>query len=104
MMVLEARDADEAIAILDGHPEIRVMVTDIRMPGSMDGIRLAHHVRDRWPPVKIIVASGMLETRRCELPANSVFISKPFEQEALWLAATELLRGGGAPSGGLRAA
>jgi len=91
LLVLEAQDADEAIALLDGHPEVRLMVTDVRMPGSMDGIRLAHHVRNRWPPVKIIVASGWLETQPYELPARSVFVAKPFEQETLLLAAMELL-------------
>ncbi len=83
LLVLEASDADEAIRLLDSHPEIEVMVTDIRMPGSMDGIRLAHHVRDRWPPVKIIIASGRLETELSELPAGSDFIAKPFSREAI---------------------
>ena len=59
------------------------MVTDVRMPGSMDGIRLAHHVRDRWPPVRIIVASGRLETELSELPTGCDFIPKPFSHEAI---------------------
>ena len=100
MLVLAANDADEAIALLDKHPEIELMVTDVRMPGSMDGIRLAHHVRDRWPPVKIIVASGRLETELSELPSGSVFLAKPFEHGTLWQAATQLLKGGGARSAG----
>jgi CheY-like chemotaxis protein len=103
MVVLEAQDADEAIALLDSHNEITIMVTDVKMPGSMDGIRLAHHVRDRWPPVKIIVASGRLETELSELPTDSVFVAKPFEPETLWLAATQLLEGR-APSSGHHAA
>ena len=61
LLVLVASDADEAIVLLDAHPEIDVLFTDIRMPGSMDGVRLAHHVRNRWPPVRIIVASGMID-------------------------------------------
>jgi len=83
LVVLEANDADEAIAVLDAHPEIELMMTDIRMPGSMDGARLAHHVRGRWPPVKIIVASGLVDTLLCDLPKGSVFVPKPFELEGL---------------------
>jgi CheY-like chemotaxis protein len=51
---LEAANADEAIAILSARPDIHVVFTDIQMPGSMDGVKLAHFVRDRWPPIKII--------------------------------------------------
>ena len=91
LRVLEASDADEAIAMLYSHPQIELMVTDIMMPGSMDGIRLAHHVRDRWPPVKIIVTSGRLETELSELPADSVFIPKPFQHESLGQAVEQLI-------------
>ncbi len=61
--VLEASNADEAIILLNAHPEVRLMFTDIDMPGSMDGLKLATAVRDRWPPVKIIVTSGHREMR-----------------------------------------
>lgn len=84
LRVLLAEDADEAIALLDSHAEIDVLMTDIMMPGSMDGLRLAHHVRERWPPVRIVVASGRLDTQPCELPPGSIFVAKPFEPNALW--------------------
>ena len=83
LVVLEAVDADEALGLLDAHPEIRLLFTDIRMPGSMDGLRLAHHVRHRWPPVRIIVVSGELDTQSWQLPDNSVFLAKPYRPE--WL-------------------
>jgi two-component system, response regulator PdtaR len=83
LLVLEAQDADEAITLLDAHPEIEFLMTDIRMPGSMDGVRLAHHVRGRWPPVKIIVVSGMVETQLSELPHASIFVSKPYDHQML---------------------
>ena len=82
-VVLEARNADGAIALLDTHPEIELLITDIRMPGSMDGVRLAHHVRGRWPPVTIIVVSGLFETQLSDLPEGSIFLSKPFERQKL---------------------
>ena len=100
LLVLEASDADEAITLLDAHPEIEVMVTDIRMPGSMDGIRLAHHVRHRWPPVKIIIASGRLETELSELPPGSDFIAKPFSHEAIDAAVRRMTEFSSARHGG----
>jgi CheY-like chemotaxis protein len=56
--VYEAGNATEAIHLLELHKEIRLIFTHINMPGSMDGVALAHYVRRRWPPVKIIVTSG----------------------------------------------
>lgn len=77
--VLEASDADEAMAILDAHPGIRLMFTDIDMPGSMDGLKLAAAVRDRWPPVKIIVTSGHRHMSDEALPIEGRFFSKPYD-------------------------
>src|ERR1700753_1945496 len=57
--VIEAGNADEAISILERRPEIRVVFTDIQMPGSMDGLKLAAAVRGRWPPIKIVATSGL---------------------------------------------
>jgi len=54
-VVLEAGDADEAVALLEARSDIALVFTDINMPGSMDGLKLAHAVRDRWPRVKILV-------------------------------------------------
>lgn len=84
LVVLAANNADEAIALLDTHPEIELLMTDVRMPGSMDGARLAHHVRRRWPPVKIIVVSGLVDTPLRDLPKDSIFLPKPFELGNLW--------------------
>jgi len=77
LRVFTADNAAEAITLLEAHPEIDRLLTDIRMPGSMDGIRLAHYVAGRWPPVKIIVLSGNLATALSELPRESVFLPKP---------------------------
>ncbi len=77
--VYEAADADEAIAILNTHSEIRAMFTDIDMPGTMDGLKLAAAVRDRWPPVQIIVTSGHRQLRDDQLPVQGRFFSKPYD-------------------------
>jgi CheY-like chemotaxis protein len=55
---VEAGNADEAIAILEARKDIRIVFTDVEMPGSMDGLRLARAIRDRWPPVELVLTSG----------------------------------------------
>jgi two-component system, response regulator PdtaR len=76
--VVEAKDADEAIEILESRPDITVVFTDIHMPGSMDGLKLAAAVRGRWPPIKIIAASGRAHLSAEDLPSGSRFLTKPY--------------------------
>jgi CheY-like chemotaxis protein len=76
---IEARDADEAVTILESRSDIALMCTDIQMPGSMDGLELAHTVRARWPLIKIIVVSGQLNPLSIDLPLRSRFFGKPLE-------------------------
>ena len=76
--VLEAASADEAIQILEGRSDIRVIFTDIHMPGPMDGLKLAHAVRCRWPPIKIIVTSGHGFPNEQALPEGGRFVPKPY--------------------------
>lgn len=80
---IEASDADEAIAILESRSDIVLLFTDINMPGSMDGLKLAHVVRDRWPPIKIMVTSGLMRLSASELPLDSRFLSKPYHAAIL---------------------
>ncbi|MEB2848186.1 response regulator [Rhizobiales bacterium RZME27] len=89
-VVYEASGADEAIEQLNLHREIQVMFTDIDMPGSMDGLKLASAVRDRWPPVKIIVTSGHRNLRDDELPIEGRFFSKPYNHVEVANAVTEM--------------
>jgi CheY-like chemotaxis protein len=79
--VLQADNADEAVDILETRPDIGLLLTDIDMPGSMDGLKLAQAVRDRWPPIKIIVVSSRIPASG--LPADSSFFRKPYRAEAL---------------------
>ncbi len=76
--VLEASNADEALGILTATSRIGLIFTDIDIPGTMDGLRLAAAVRDRWPPVKIIVTSGHRLVDIAGMPDGSVFFSKPY--------------------------
>lgn len=75
---LEASNAEEAIRLLEARTDIVLVFTDVRMPGTMDGIKLAHHIRDRWPPVKLIVASGLSIIEQSRLPEGSHFFRKPY--------------------------
>jgi CheY-like chemotaxis protein len=77
--VFEAGNADEAIAILETQPTIRILFSDIDMPGSMDGLKLAAAVRDRWPPVKIIMTSGFKRPGLSDLPPGTGFFAKPYQ-------------------------
>jgi CheY-like chemotaxis protein len=79
----EADNAAEAIAMLEKHTEIRVVFTDIQMPGQMDGVELAHYVRKRWPPTILIVCSGNRIPSEGSLPAACSFLSKPFDSGLL---------------------
>jgi len=76
---VEAVDADEAVAILESRSDIALLFTDIQMPGSMDGLKLAHAVHERWPPIKIILVSGQLRLTSMDIPADSRFFGKPLE-------------------------
>lgn len=88
--VLEAGDADEAIRILETRNDIRFIFTDIDMPGSIDGLKLAHAVSKRWPPIKIIVTSGMQTPKESDLPKGSRFLPKPYDANSLSVAFSRL--------------
>jgi CheY-like chemotaxis protein len=88
--ILEATNADEAIRILEGNSDIRLVFTDIDMPGSMNGLKLAAAVRDRWPPVKIIATSGHFKIRDGDLPGDARFIPKPYQPAQIIGAIREL--------------
>lgn len=79
MQSIEAANADEAVRILEARDDIRIVFTDVDMPGSMDGIKLAAAVRDRWPPIEIIVTSGLVHVKASDLPPRSVYLPKPLD-------------------------
>jgi DNA-binding NtrC family response regulator len=77
--VFDAENAEQAIAILDRHKDVRVVLTDVQMPGSMDGVKLAHYVRGRFPPTALFVVSGNALIQPDELPERTTFLPKPFD-------------------------
>ena len=76
--VLTASNADKAIEILESRNDIETIFTDIEMPGSMDGLKLAQAVRYRWPPVNIVITSGK-QPRDNDMPKNIGFVGKPYD-------------------------
>lgn len=80
---VEAANADEAILILEARKDIRIVFTDINMPGSMDGLKLAHAIRKRWPPIELILTSGHFDIANSELPARGCFFPKPYQDDAI---------------------
>jgi CheY-like chemotaxis protein len=80
---LEASDADEAICILEARPDIHIVFTDVGMPGNMDGIKLSHYIRHRWPPVKLIVTTGKITVDEKHLPVGARFFRKPYDESAI---------------------
>jgi CheY-like chemotaxis protein len=86
--VVEATNADEAIAVLESRRDISVVFTDIQMPGSMDGLKLVRAVRGRWPPIKIVATSGHAHVTQQDLPEGGRFVAKPYSLNQI----TDLLR------------
>jgi two-component system, response regulator PdtaR len=81
--IVEAANADEAILILEDRPDITVVFTDVQMPGSMDGLKLAAAIRDRWPPIKIVATSGNSRLTDDDLPSGSRFLPKPYSPQGI---------------------
>jgi two-component system, response regulator PdtaR len=93
--VVEAINADDAIVRLEQHKDVGLVLTDVDMPGSMDGIRLAHYVRHRWPPIQLVVVSGKVGVKPGELPAGAKFLSKPYQDPVLITLVDSMITAGG---------
>ena len=89
--VIEAANADEAIAILEARLDVTVVFTDIQMPGSMDGLKLAAAIRDRWPPIKLIATSGRVALDRDDLSDGGRFLPKPYSPAQILKTIRELM-------------
>src|SRR4030081_2165726 len=91
---IEAVNADDALAILESRSDIELLFTDIQMPGSMDGLKLAHAVHERWPSIKIILVSGQLTPTEADKPTNSRFFGKPLEVKQMIAEMQEMIAQG----------
>src|SRR3984957_13546011 len=88
---LEASSAVEAIRMLEARPDIHLVFTDAEMPGTMDGIELAHYIRNRWPPVQLIVVSAKKAIASKELPVEAMFFHKPYREASIVAAMTSMI-------------
>lgn len=79
----EAGQADEALEVMEQHPDISVLFTDINMPGDQDGLALACEVHDRWPNVHLILTSGREQPAAADIPDRGQFIAKPYELDVV---------------------
>jgi len=75
---VEAANSEEAITMLERCPGITTVLTDINMPGSMDGLQLSRLIRDRWPLIGLVVTSGRFLAKAAQMPAGVRFIAKPY--------------------------
>jgi len=82
-VAVEAEDADAALALLGRRDDINILFSDIKMPGSLDGLGLAAAVRERWPAMSIILTSGHLYRSDLDMPASVPFLQKPYRAGAL---------------------
>ena len=80
---VEAIDADQALSILESRSDIALLFTDIQMPGSIDGLKLAHAVHNRWPAIKIMLVSGQVKPSEADRPVDSRFFGKPLEMKRM---------------------
>jgi CheY-like chemotaxis protein len=81
--VLEAANADEALAILNEQRDVDVLFSDVDMPGSMDGLDLARLVHERWPNIHLLLTSGHHPVLSADLPERGKFVRKPWSSEVL---------------------
>ena len=76
--VIAVANADDAIAMFEYRDDVRMLITDIDMPGPLNGLNLAATVRDRWPKIKIIITTGKQRPKIEEVPAGSLYLRKPY--------------------------
>src|SRR6202011_627139 len=91
---VEAVNADDALAVLESRSDIELLFTDIQMPGSMDGLKLAFAVHERWPAIKIILVSGQLKLTDADKPADSRFFGKPLDAKEMIAAMQDMIGNG----------
>jgi CheY-like chemotaxis protein len=81
--VIEACNAEEALRVLEAGSDVRIVFTDVEMPGALDGLGLARCVHERWPSIGVIVTSGRCEPPRQKQGPNELFVAKPYASSTL---------------------
>ena len=81
--VVEAMNGEEAVTVLEARPDVQVLLTDVDMPGSIDGFELARHTSAHRPDIAILIVSGKVRPGPGEMPEGSLFVPKPYQPAAL---------------------
>lgn len=81
--VVEVVNANEAVPILERRTDMAIVFTDNGMPGSIYHLRLAAAVRERWPPIEILIVSGVVKTGHEELPSRRAFYPQPYDERSV---------------------
>jgi two-component system, response regulator PdtaR len=90
--VVEAENADAALKLLETRDDVRLLFTDIQMPGSCDGMDLARKVHARWPRILLIITSGQIKPAEAEIPDHGHFVGKPYRGKDLLGEVNDMLR------------
>jgi two-component system, response regulator PdtaR len=89
--VVEASNAAHALELLEKRKDVRLLFTDIQMPGEMDGIGLARRVHELWPEIQLLITSGRERPSAGDIPEKGRFIAKPYGAGLLKRQARELI-------------
>ena len=89
--VIEARDAAEALDTLQAGVEVHLVFTDVQMPGQLNGLQLAHLIKERWPAIRLLICSGRIVPDRQVLPTTGRFLQKPYKAEDMLKHVRELV-------------
>jgi DNA-binding NtrC family response regulator len=81
--LIDAANADDACKLLESRSDVRIVLTDINLRRSIDGLRLATLIRNRWPPIDLIITSGAATPADDEMPTRAIFLPKPFGTKTL---------------------
>jgi two-component system, response regulator PdtaR len=90
--VIEAENAANALKVLESRDDVRLLFTDIKMPGALDGMDLARQVHARWPHVLLVITSGHKQLSRAEIPDDGRFVAKPYRANELLGQMDDLMR------------
>ena len=82
--VIKAENDDEALKVLEQRKDVRLLFTDIQMPGALDGMDLARQVHARWPHVLLVITSGQKVPTCAEIPDDGRFVAKPYRASICW--------------------
>lgn len=90
--VIEAVNGDEGVILFESRPDISLIVTDVNMPGSLDGLGFARHVSGRNPPPAVVIVSGRIRPELRDLPPDAAFLAKPYRPADLIEAVAKVIR------------